>query len=140
MEYTRQCLKCGETHPLSMFYLGIERRRAEREGRQSWRMHCRNCQKAVNDARRKPRQDYADRVKLDAGCADCGIHSEHPEIYDFDHIAERGKKVTTVSALMTKGTFEAFKEEIAKCEVVCANCHRIRTRNRPAVSFGGTRR
>ena len=32
--------------------------------------------------------------------------------------------------------YEELLAEITKCEVVCANCHRIRTRRRPAATFG----
>ncbi len=138
MSEVRTCYKCQVERPLKMFYVGIENRRAEREGRSQWRMHCRSCQQTINTARRKPRQDHADAVKLAAGCADCGIKSVHPEIYDFDHTGD--DKSDSVSQLMTKGSFEAFVAEIAKCEVVCANCHRIRTRSRQAVTFGRVRR
>ena len=56
-----------------------------------------------------------------------------------DYLA-RDDKSDSVSQLMTKGSFDAFVAEIAKCEVVCANCHRIRTRSRQAVTFGRVRR
>ncbi len=100
---------------------------------------CRSCQQTINTARRKPRQDHADAVasrwvrRLRAR-----IKSVHPEIYDFDHTGD--DKSDSVSQLMSKGSFEAFVAEIAKCEVVCANCHRIRTRSRQAVTFGRVRR
>jgi hypothetical protein len=136
-EATRKCIRCGVWRPIGMFYVEMERRRAQREGRRAWVTHCRVCQQQVNTERRKPRQDYSDAIKLDRGCADCGIRSPHPEIYDFDHV---GEKSASVSTLMTKGTWEQFVAEIEKCEVVCANCHRIRTRRRPAATFGSTRR
>jgi len=135
----RRCGQCKTVRPLAMFYLAAEERRAAREGRTRFLMPCRLCQREINSAIRKPRQDYADAVKLAAGCADCGIHSEHPEIYDFDHLGHEAK-VNTVSALMTKGTWDEFVAEIAKCEVVCSNCHRIRTRVREKPSFGQTRK
>ena len=136
----RQCQKCDDVRPLSMFYTGLESRRANREGRTSWEMHCRFCQRTLNDARRKPRQDYADRKKAEAGCADCGLSlPEHPEVFDFDH-RDPAEKHAAVSALVTRGTFEDFAAEIEKCDVVCANCHRIRTRKAGAVSFGQVRR
>lgn len=118
-----------------MYYLDRERREAIRLDRPTWRTHCRICQRAVNLARRAPRVTYVEQIKLAAGCADCGIRSEHPEIYDFDHRPDQ-PKVNNISTLITKGTDEELDAEIAKCDIVCANCHRIRTRGRASLSFG----
>ena len=46
---------------------------------------------------------------------------------DFDHI---GSKRLEVSRLVFVSGTAALLEEIKKCEVVCANCHRIRTMRR----------
>ncbi len=117
-----------------MFYIVMEERRAKREGRSRWTAPCRICQQVLNDERRRPRREYCAAIKLASGCVDCGIRSPHPEIYDFDHVGD--VKHSNVSAFMTSGTWEGMLAEIAKCEVVCANCHRIRTASRPAVGFG----
>lgn len=62
-------------------------------------------------------------------CSDCGV-TYPPECMDFDHIAERGGKIAAVSAMVSRWAEDDIIAEIAKCEVVCANCHRIRTKNR----------
>jgi hypothetical protein len=75
-------------------------------------------------ARMKKARDYVDFVKS-SPCADCGV-SYQPCVMDLDHI--RGVKKRGISQMVDGGyTIPALKEEIAKCEVVCANCHRIRT-------------
>jgi len=61
-------------------------------------------------------------------CADCGGRFP-PECMDFDHI--RGKKLSSVSQMLWRSR-ALIAEEIAKCEVVCANCHRTRSRKRRA--------
>jgi hypothetical protein len=66
------------------------------------------------------------REAKSAPCADCGGLFP-PECMDFDHV--RGDKVDCV-ARMFMGGGAAFLAEIAKCEVVCSNCHRIRTKER----------
>ena len=63
-------------------------------------------------------------------CVDCGGKFP-PEAMDFDHI--NGEKVKQVSALLKHGKPKLLAE-IAKCELVCANCHRVRTRARYADS------
>ena len=69
------------------------------------------------------------------GCVDCGlIMPEHLEVFDFDHTS--GDKIKNVSAWLTTGTEEDLRAEIARCEVVCANCHRIRSASRPHGSRG----
>ena len=45
---------------------------------------------------------------------------------DFDH-REPEKKYKGISDLVSTGRTERLIEEIPKCDVVCANCHRIRT-------------
>lgn len=48
---------------------------------------------------------------------------------DFDHV--RGiKKYNIAHMVKLAYSIEAIKKELEKCELVCSNCHRIRTRNR----------
>jgi hypothetical protein len=59
----------------------------------------------------------------DVPCMDCGI--KYPfYVMQFDHV--RGKKMFALSNGVRKSR-EVIDEEIAKCDVVCANCHMERT-------------
>ena len=63
-----------------------------------------------------------DKAK-DVPCADCG--GRFPSVcMDFDHV--RGEKLFQIGAANSRST-ENVLAEIAKCDVICANCHRIRT-------------
>lgn len=57
-------------------------------------------------------------------CADCGLRF-HPVCMDFDH-RDPSEKVRNISAMVAQN-WETIEIEIAKCDLVCANCHRIRT-------------
>lgn len=73
------------------------------------------------------RKEYRSRlrqIKLDAGCADCGFNS-HAEALDFDH-RDPAKKNFNIGKKAYDRAWETVLAEIAKCDVVCANCHRIR--------------
>jgi hypothetical protein len=60
-------------------------------------------------------------------CADCG--EDNILTLEFDHVI--GDKFSGVTVLAWKGrTWEIIQAEIDKCEVVCANCHSIRTAER----------
>ena len=64
---------------------------------------------------------------LKAGpCMDCGSKFP-PECMDFDHC--RGPKKFPLSLYGTRSR-HLLLAEIAKCDLVCANCHRIRTKRR----------
>ena len=64
------------------------------------------------------------RDLCDVPCADCGIR--FPSfVMQFDH-RDPTRKRFTVSRIITRSR-EVIVEEVAKCDVVCANCHRIRT-------------
>lgn len=62
-------------------------------------------------------------------CTDC--HISYPYyVMDFDHLPQY-EKLFSIGGSMSKGkSLYQIQKEIAKCEVVCANCHRIRTHNR----------
>lgn len=60
-------------------------------------------------------------------CMDCG--ETDGVVLEFDHV--RGEKFMGISPMIwARKTIEALTEEIAKCDVVCANCHRRRTASR----------
>jgi hypothetical protein len=61
-------------------------------------------------------------------CTDCG--GIFPLFcMDLDHVPERGPKLFRLNQCGSRKP-EAVLAEIAKCDAVCANCHRTRTRNR----------
>lgn len=62
--------------------------------------------------------------KLSKGCADCGYSGHHVAL-DFDHV--QGEKSFNVC---NAKSINSAKIEIQKCEIVCSNCHRIRSYNR----------
>ena len=74
-------------------------------------------------------RDFVAAIKLERGCADCGYRA-HPDALEFDHL-DRNTKRDAVG-LMLLNSRDLILAEIAKCEVVCANCHRIRTATRKA--------
>lgn len=58
---------------------------------------------------------------------DCGI--EYPNyVMDFDH-RDKKKKLVTVNSMVNIHRYSKDKilEEIKNCDLVCSNCHRIRT-------------
>jgi hypothetical protein len=58
-------------------------------------------------------------------CTDCGV-CYPPCVMDFDHV--RGKKSANISRMLSRDVGgNAIADEIAKCDLVCSNCHRIRT-------------
>lgn len=71
-------------------------------------------------------RDFIQKSK-ERPCADCG-NSYPPYVMDFDHLP-RFTKTGLLSNDRIWGMNKA-KEEVAKCEVVCANCHRERTHRR----------
>lgn len=62
-----------------------------------------------------------------APCLDCGLEYHHRSM-EFDHRPGE-TKLSNVSK-MRDSPNEALLEEIAKCDLVCANCHQVRTYDR----------
>jgi hypothetical protein len=77
------------------------------------------------DAVRRERVAYLVDYFRTHPCTDCG--EADPVVLEFDHL---GDKAFNISDGIRDRGWQALIDEIAKCEVVCANCHRRRTAKR----------
>ena len=133
----RKCYRCGEPKPAEEF---AWRRKAKGQ-RDSF---CRPCRSAYGRehyvANRQRYIDQAAMVKRRLRhertlalieyfrthpCVQCG--EANPVVLEFDHVRD---KAFDIGQNLLDHRWEAIVEEIAKCEVVCANCHRRRTAQR----------
>lgn len=69
---------------------------------------------------------FLQELKENTPCKDCGAYYPY-YVMDFDHV--QGEK-TMGMAKASLSTWNRTRREITKCEIVCSNCHRIRTFNR----------
>ena len=73
---------------------------------------------------------WVSEIKESSPCTDCGNFFPY-YVMDFDHV--HGKKTDGIARLARGyGGKKKLLEEIEKCELVCSNCHRIRTYERSA--------
>ncbi len=104
-----------------MAYKDIEKERAAKR-----RYYERN--RDVYRAKNRRKKDKLRAILRDCKakpCADCG--GEFPfYVMDFDHRVTE-EKISSVSNLVPWMNIERLLAEIAKCDVVCANCHRVTT-------------
>lgn len=72
--------------------------------------------------RRQKNKDYLADLKKTLSCTKCGF--SHPAALDFHHRDSEDKDMNVSNSVFNKG-LENLKKEIEKCDVLCANCHRI---------------
>lgn len=126
-----RCCECKTEKPASNFH---------RRGANGYQGMCKPCRKEHDkvryeqnpvghaEIRGKRKQElilWAHELKSFKPCTDCG-RSYHPVAMQWDHIGD--DKVVNVSDAIRRGwSKERVLSEIAKCELVCANCHSVRT-------------
>lgn len=76
-----------------------------------------------NPAAKKRNREFIISYLLEHSCVDC--EETDIVVLDFDHVI--GEKRETVSTMARSPySIKSIKEEIGKCEIRCANCHRRR--------------
>ena len=97
----------------------------------AWGKYCSTACRVNSPAKRARTRDYQsfrrewlNTIKVDIGCAICG-YNKHPAALDFDH-RDPSTKSFNISQ-DPKRSLQSILDEIAKCDVLCANCHRIQT-------------
>ena len=129
---TRVCSKCGVEKDINEFPLRNQFTRR----RQSYCMDCRsemgkswyeknkdyqkaNAKKHSTEYRNTAKE-YVWNYLLTHPCSECG--ESNPVVLEFHHV---GGKDRAISELVGRGaTLEKIKEELSRCQVLCANCHR----------------
>lgn len=98
--------------------------------RQKIREHYQHNKQAYLEKNRKKEEEnraFIQAIKETTPCADCGKNYPY-YVMEFDH-RPGVDKYKEVSKLVGSSLVK-IKEEIAKCDLVCANCHRERTHKR----------
>jgi len=115
---------CHKGHPLEGDNIYLNTKNDGRVVR-----YCRTC-RADSDRvssqkiRKINRQKYYNILKA-SKCIDCG--ESRPAALHFDHVDPSTKSFTISDYLGKKIKWEKLYEEMAKCEIRCANCHSVRT-------------
>lgn len=135
----KNCSSCKETLPASAFY----ENKAKPDGRSNM---CITCQKAANRksyeknktkvmARNKAvRQQQRAAIlehKHNTPCTDCK-KIFHPYIMEFDHRDADTKRFSI--GRTGRRSNPTIQDELEKCDLVCANCHKLRTFKRRLTS------
>lgn len=86
-------------------------------------------QRIRNNKAKAEKRALVSKLKSENPCVDCGGFF-HFSAMDYDHV--RGDKVVNVALMIGVPTYSIkdILNEIEKCELVCSNCHRVRTYNR----------
>jgi len=119
---TRKCKTCSKTKPLSEYY-----KRSSR-GRKGHQVEC--CECAAKRAReyRQSMRDYVGKIKMESGCEICGFEAEHPCQLDLDHINPEEKTYKGSHKSYDAGwSKKRIDAELEKCQIICKNCHALRT-------------
>ena len=66
---------------------------------------------------------------VNSKCSDCNISD--PRVLEFDHLPMYEKKFDIARAIAgSTRSWNSILTEIKKCDIVCSNCHKIRTMTR----------
>ena len=125
----RRCTACAAPKPISEFH-----RRGT--GYQTWCKACRKSHDAAYHAGRRSLRLAQKRERVEylvawmrevksQPCTDCRCRF-HPAAMTFDHLPGTMKR-GDVADLIRGGCIGLARAELVKCEIVCANCHAIRT-------------
>jgi hypothetical protein len=110
----------------------FEQKKARAEAAAKWRAKRTPEEKQVqieeNRSRRTKRKALFNALKSERGCYDCGAMLP-AECLDWDHRPGTVKSFG-ISEDCGRASLERVIEEINKCDVVCSNCHRLRTKQR----------
>lgn len=122
---TKICKECGKELPLSMFHTSTK-------GKNGSILHpqCKDCTAKYSRDYRQSRRDYVAKIKLGRGCEICGFKAEFSCQLDLHHVNPEDKTYKGSSKSYDAGwSTERIDAEIAKCIVVCKNCHALETHN-----------
>ncbi len=112
------CRYCQKTYPESDF--GVAKTTENKVYR---RQKCRYCYRKTKNILRTKRLDLINKIKENEGCVRCQI--KDPRVLEFHHLDSSKKEFNIADYYYSHYSFDKLEIEIAKCLIICANCHRI---------------
>jgi hypothetical protein len=118
----KACNRCDNLYELSNF-----RPAKNKSGVTSYCRPCEDAYKAEWHLKRRVQiKEWIYNYLKTNPCVDCG--EQDVLALDFDHVRGARKRYNIAHAFMLTGmTIKKLENEIAKCDVRCGKCHRIRT-------------
>jgi hypothetical protein len=114
----KQCKQCGQVKPLTSFdKVGV----SKQDGRIYYRSKCHSCRWPTKQKYRKNIKKEVEIIKQERGCSQCKISDFR--VLDFHH--EENKNENIADMIRNGCSLKTILQEIEKCRVLCANCHRI---------------
>ena len=102
-----------------------ERRAYDRQWYADQNSESRSKKRALTERRRRKNKEWIHEQKRKSGCIECGERDSI--VLDFHH-RDSSDTVTSLAEMICRGfSIKRMQEEIEKCDVVCANCHRRHT-------------
>lgn len=132
---TKLCTKCNTTKSVEEF----SKNKARKDGLASMCKHCwkeyykdyyqGSKEQGRLKVQRETKREALQRVvqeRKNSPCADCGKTYPH-YVMDMDHREREKKSFNIADGIRTLVAMDKMLLELNKCDVVCSNCHRIRT-------------
>jgi hypothetical protein len=114
----KECRYCNKSYPESYFGVALT------TDKKVYRRHkCKFCYLLVKRKLRKTRQEWLLNYKKNAKCDRCSIGDYR--VLEFHHIDGKDKDFSIAVARNNNLSLDKIKQEIKKCVILCANCHRI---------------
>ena len=115
---TKQCLYCHQWYPENSFGVALTTKKKVFRRRK-----CKYCYRETKQILIRKYHTWLNDCKIQQGCKRCGITDKR--VLDFHH-KDENDKLFTIGGFRRSVGIERIKKEIKKCEIYCANCHRIR--------------
>ena len=112
---TKICTKCGKELSLDQFNW-----RDKSKGTR--RSECKTCHNNYMKQKYKEKQVVVQELKAQCSCAKCG--DKRGYVLDYHHINPNEKEEGVARMVSNNYTLNKVYNEIEKCVVLCANCHR----------------
>lgn len=129
----KTCSKCDQEKPLNQY----NKQSKTKDGLYS---QCKDCARESNKKsyfrtsgkrnqyliarRRRLAKERNEKIKtIKIACKQCGF--DHFAALDFHHIDPKQKTMDIMYLKWSGCSDKTFWDEVAKCEVLCSNCHRI---------------
>lgn len=112
---TKICTKCKKEFPIDQFNW-----RDKKKGTR--RSECKFCHSNFMKQKYQEKRNIIDELKSQCKCAKCGDNRSY--VLDYHHINPEEKDEKISRMISNNYNLDKIEQEINKCIVLCANCHR----------------